>query len=77
MEYDSDSDISWLTQTPSLEKSQANFNVDYEYIEENIDLCNVVSLEDNGNDVVPSTSRVLYDNVVVEDIPSDEKIDTM
>ena len=36
MEYDSDLDISWLTQTPSLEKNESNFNIGFKFIEEDI-----------------------------------------
>ena len=78
MDIDSDSDISWLTQTLSIEKVEASFDVGYEYIKESLDLSvvdnSVVSLEE-----YPGTSKeqVLYDNVIVEDISSDENKDTL
>ena len=74
---DSDNDMSWLTQTSNGDSSDlANFNVGNQYIEEDIlsDKDNIVSLEDNGPVL---SGKVLYDNVVVEDISSDEGIDTM
>ena len=78
MDVDSDSDISWLIQNPSLERKDANFNLDYQFIEEDIDLSgcdnNVVSLEENED---CGKVKVLYDNVVAEDMSSDENIDEM
>ena len=72
--YDSDNDISWLTQEPSLEVKQANFDVGQQFIEDEMDLGDVVSLEENTNS---QRSSILYDNVVVEDISLDENIDQM
>ena len=78
MDIDSDSDISWLTQTLSIESVESSFDVGYEYIKESLDLSvvdnSVVSLEEN-----PGTSKeqVLYDYVIVEDISSDENKDTL
>ena len=78
MDYDSDSDISWLTQTPSLENSQPNFDVGYSFVEEDIELDkNVISLEEHSNRSMVTEGRVLYDNVVVEDISSDENVDSL
>ena len=78
MDVDSDSDISWLIQNPSLERKDANCNLDYQFIEEDIDLSgcdnNVVSLEENED---CGKVKVLYDNVVAEDMSSDENIDGM
>ena len=79
MEYldDSDTDISWLTQTPRIEASDnPNFDIGYRYVEEDIlsNEDNVVSLEDSD---VNLKGKILYDNVLVEDISSDESIDLM
>ena len=71
---DSDNDSIWLTQESKVEYGVPNFDVGMEYIEEDIVCSNGVSLEDG-----PGTSgvHVLYDNVVVEDISSDECVDSM
>ena len=76
---DSDNDISWLTQQPSLDMESPTFDLGMSYVEEDIcfesDKEVLVSLEDQ-----PSTSngrRVLYDNVTCEDISSDECVDSM
>ena len=80
-DYD-DNDISWLTQVQSLESQKAQFSL---LSEENSDedFCdlfgrneqvheNIVSLEENNDKV-----HHLYDDVVAEDISSDEEIDTL
>ena len=75
-EYDSDSDISWLTQTPKLEASQPNFDVGYNFIEEDI-VGEVVSLEEDNGKSDAVARKILHDNVVVEDISSDKNVDSM
>ena len=78
MDYDSDLDMSWLTQAPSLENSQASFNVGYSFVEEDIDLSQgVVSLEEGTSKQQVPARKVLYDNVLVKDISSDENLDKM
>ena len=74
MEY-SDDDISWLTQEPSLNSQGHGLPIVDKYIEEEIPLDNVdnvISLEEGG-----LSRRVLYGNVIAEDISSDECIDQM
>ena len=74
MDYD-EMDMSWLTQEPSLDSQVEAFDIAGSYIEEDINFENhaeVISLEE-----VKSSGSVLYDNVVVEDISSDECIDAM
>ena len=77
-DYNSDEDISWMTQTPNLENGEANFDLKYSFIEEDIvnglDNENCVSLED---DTEPGDWKIIYDNVEVEDISSNEGIDQM
>ena len=76
MEYfdDLDNDMSWLTQEPKIEEDGTNFNVGYKFIEEDLLCDNVVSLEESEVDV---KRTVLYDNMLVEEISSDEKLDLM
>ena len=76
MDYDSDSDISWLTQSNTLENTQPNFDVGYSFIEEEL-VGDVVSLEEVVPDTVTESPKILYDKVVVEDISSDENVDNM
>ena len=75
---DSDCDISWLTQVPSLEQNGPNFSLGEDYFDGNMneegEQSVVISLEEsNGR----RDGRVLYDNVVCEDISSDEEVDKM
>ena len=70
-----ETDMSWLTQEPSLDSQIHSFEIARSYIEEDINFENaaeVISLEE-----VKSSGSVLYDNVVVEDISSDDCIDAM
>ena len=73
-----DLDISWLTQVPSLENVQPVFDLrnalcDVEdLIGNNCD--NIVSLEKYDE---PKPVHNLYDNVVCEDISSDDELDKM
>ena len=76
---ESDNDISWLTQQPSMEGDTPSFDIGMSYIEE--ELCSqddndgLISLEEQ-----PCYSQgrcVLYDNVMCEDISSDEELDKM
>ena len=83
MESDySDSDISWLTQVPRKEFAVADFKI-YSSSESEDEL-----IVDNGVGHQKSyekgvqlegelAGKILYDNVVVKDISSDENIDTM
>ena len=77
-EFDSDEDISWLTQEPNLQSQQYNFDIVHSFIEEDLVKDdtddNFVSLEDVGS---PIRSKILYGNVEVEDISSDDGIDNM
>ena len=71
--YEED-DISWLTQVPRLEEMAPNFNIggdDDDFFSDNMD--NVISLEEQPD----RGTQVLYDNVVCEDISSDEDLDKM
>ena len=71
----SDDDISWLTQVPSLDSQVANSGVIVDYVEDDIPLelsNNVVSLEESSQKV-----QVLYDNVIAENISSDDCVDNM
>ena len=78
MDYESDSDISWLTQSNTVENTQPIFDVGYSFIEEElVGKGDVVSLEEVVSDTVTEGSKILYDNVVVEDISSDENVDNM
>ena len=78
---DDENDISWLTQEPSLESQKDNSNVfndsddDVNGIDGFFSVGNVVSLEDNVTD--RKIHRLLYGNVVAEDISSDEELDRM
>ena len=75
--YDSDQDISWLTQMPKVDSSEVNFDIVHSFIEE--DLVNDVE----GDNLIsedcesPKRSKILYDNVEVEEISSDDGIDNM
>ena len=71
---DSDTDILWLTQKDNINYNDPNFDIGVSSSDEELFGCNVVSLEDQ-----PSTSEghVLYDNVVAEDILSDEFVNAM
>ena len=73
---DGEEDISWRTQEPSQsgEIVDAGFNLDY--VEEEIPLemsNNVVSLEEGE----AQGRKLLYDNIMVEDISSDDCVDNM
>ena len=76
MEYydEEDSDISWLTQVPSLEGFALNFSVGEEYYDDEsvmeVSSSQLVSLEDGGKG---RNAQVLYNNVVCEDLSSDEE----
>ena len=72
--FKEDLDMSCLTQVPKLEDNWANFNVGYSFIEEDLVGENVVSLEENSNE---KDGVILYDNVRVQDISSDEELDSM
>ena len=66
------SDMSWLTQRPSSDGSQANFNLDIGG--------NDFDVYGNGGVVSLEEGRgcyVLYDNVVCQDISLDEEVDQM
>ena len=73
-----DPDISWLTQVPSLENTQPVFDLRDE-------VCDVENLVGNNCDYIfsleeydePKPVQVLYDNVVCEDISSNEELDNM
>ena len=77
-DYDSDNDISWLTQTPRLEYDEPNFDIGCSYVEEemmeNSQEVNVISLEEVP---MPENQQMLYNNVVMENISSDENFDTL
>ena len=62
-----------LTQVPKLEDNEVNFNVGFNFIEEDLVQDNIVSLEENESE----RGIILYDNVRAEDISSDEEIDRM
>ena len=84
MDYDSSDDISWLTQQP-LQKGISH----HDSSDSEIDVVgNVVSLESENVRAGPSSSqssnssegrnsRILYDNVMIEDISSDDEIGQM
>ena len=73
-----DSDISWLTQVPSLENTQPVFDLRHavcdveDLVGNNCD--NIFSLEEYDE---PKPVQVLYDNVVCEGISLDEELDNM
>ena len=70
MDY-SDDDISWLTQEPSQSSQMEDFSVVHSYIEEDIKLDygnQVVSLEEGD-----AKFSVLYDNVVAQDISTEDE----
>ena len=83
-----DYDMSWLTQVQSIESQKLSFDLLREddgsdsnlfediFGEERRDSCGsqIVSLEEN---VTIKNGKVLYDNVMVEDISSDEAVDTV
>ena len=62
-----------LTQVPKLEDNEVNFNVGFNFIEEDLVQDNIVSLEESESE----RGIILYDNVRAEDISSDEDIDRM
>ena len=80
MEDYNDNDISWLTQVQSLESQKADFRlINNENSDEEFDdifglrndvETNIVSLEENADG-----KYHLYDNVVVENISSDEELE--
>ena len=72
--WENEDDISWLTQQPRLEPNVASFDLGHRYLEEDIDVGNCISLEEEQSS---QKGRILYDNVVAEDITSDENIDSM
>ena len=76
-DYD-ENEISWLTQIPKCNRGGPNFLLDYQNDENNLcsvsDSGDLVSLEE---DEVKSMQKVLYDNVIVKDILSDEELDSM
>ena len=76
--YDEETDSLWLTQVPSLELAGPNFAIGDQYYEEegvgdSYDGYEV-SLEENS---VDRRAQVIYDNVVCEDISSDEEVESM
>ena len=71
----SDDDISWLTQEPSQSNEETYSGLNLDYIESEIPLGidgSIVSLEENG-----TGRKILYDNVIVENISSYECVDKM
>ena len=89
MEYfdDEDYDMSWLTQVQSIESQKAYFEVLNEQDDSDgnlfveifghdtgADSGGLVSLEEN---VTIRNGQILYDNVVAEDISSDEDVDQL
>ena len=73
-----DTDDMWLTQVPSLDIAGPNFGIgdtyyEEELVEEDYEQ-NVISLEENFGS---NRQQVLYDNVVCENISSDEEVDAM
>ena len=67
-----DNDISWLTQVP---RNEYNFNIADNFLHNDMNLSqNVISLEE---DYVVTSRNILYDNIEVEDISSDEVVDQM
>ena len=85
LDYSDENVISWLTQEPSVESEKANFSLlgscgDGEFnFDEMLGIgphgpaANFMSLEDDH----ASGGNILYDNVIVEDISSDEELDKM
>ena len=71
--FDEDYGLAGLTQFSRMENSVDNN--DFGFIEEDLVSSNVVSLEDN--DFESKGTYILYDNVVAEDISSDDDIDKM
>ena len=72
--YSDDNDISWLTQVPSLEVKDANFDIcdGFSIGDFDVDRGSLVSLQDDR-----VSKHVLYDNAVAEDISSDEEINKL
>ena len=65
----------WLTQTPKLDEEEAKFDITTGFIEEEMFSDEkLVSLEEVES---PRKRKLLYDQVEVEDISSDEGIDNM
>ena len=83
MEFDfsDENDIYWLTQESSNESDNANFNItggdgdDLSYLFGESSGSNIVSLEEDNGNSGSANGMVLYDNVVAEDISSDDEID--
>ena len=67
-----DFDMSWVMQVPSLEYKGQSMDVNSGDLED-ISM-NFVSLEEEGGD---GKEQVLYDNIVCEDILSDEEVDML
>ena len=65
-------DMSWLTQVPSLEQGLANCDIGGQFYEE--ECGEIVSLEDL---IEGKGTQVLYDNMVCEDISSDEELENL
>ena len=78
MENFDEEDISWLTQVPSLEVGAPNFNVEDEFLygimDNETENDGLISLEEGGE---VKRVCVLYDNVLAEDISSDEEVERM
>ena len=70
---DSENDISWLTQESNYLEIKTGFDVEFSRVDDESYFEGVVSLEDG----CMIRQSVLYDNVVAEDISSDEGVDTM
>ena len=70
---DDDLYISWLTQVPRNENISMDVGEDSGIFSAN-DVSNLVSLEE-GPDV--QDKHVLYDNVICEDISSDEELEKL
>ena len=62
MDYleEDDFGLSGLTQEARNDPNVANFNLDYQFVEEDINLNSVISLEDDESE---GRGEILYDNI--------------
>ena len=72
--FKDDFGLSGLTQVSNVDAVDYQSDKGYDYVEEDLISSNVVSLEEVE---VEPKQHVLYDDVVAQDILSDEEVDSM
>ena len=72
--FKDDFGLSGLTQVSNVDAVDYQSDKGYDYVEEDLIWSNVVSLEEVE---VEPKQHVLYDDIVAQDISSDEEVDSM